>query len=364
MLSGESTPLLKQSIQLLDTSDKLDVDGAHKLEVLFNGIKVLQASPTSQGRTSAGTPNGRCLSVVLRTGLGTAQGQLVWIMIFSTGRVSVNNLESFLFIGSLLIFAIAASRYVWVKGITRDLKDYKLLLNCVLIITSVTPPELPMELSLTVNASLMALSKFSMSVFLNDTVDKQQTGTITAKNLVLEGVTGIDDFDKLSLINVNDSGKQTMHCLAAAHALVRLDDGVIISDPMERTTLNALELQISQGDSVAPSSSKTPNASRIYIRCCFQFSSALKRMSTVSTFPSGKVLVAVKGASETIKGMLVHVPEWYDEAFKWYTRRAAMCLPSVQKKWTQCPLTRLISSTERKSRATSYSPDSLFSIAH
>jgi cation-transporting ATPase 13A1 len=37
-------------------------------------------------------------------------------MIFSTERVSANNIESFLFIGFLLIFAIAASWYVWVKG--------------------------------------------------------------------------------------------------------------------------------------------------------------------------------------------------------------------------------------------------------
>ena len=61
------------------------------------------------------TPDNGCLGVVLCTGFGTAQGQLVRTMIFLTEQISANNLESFLFIGFLLILAIAASWYVWVK---------------------------------------------------------------------------------------------------------------------------------------------------------------------------------------------------------------------------------------------------------
>lgn len=43
MLSGESTPLLKESIALLELHEKLEVDGAHRNAVLFSGTKLLQA---------------------------------------------------------------------------------------------------------------------------------------------------------------------------------------------------------------------------------------------------------------------------------------------------------------------------------
>ena len=46
MLSGESTPLLKESIQLLEQADKLDVDGSNKNQMLFSGTKILQATPS------------------------------------------------------------------------------------------------------------------------------------------------------------------------------------------------------------------------------------------------------------------------------------------------------------------------------
>jgi cation-transporting ATPase 13A1 len=46
MLSGESTPLLKESLGVLSTEEgeKLDVDGQHKGCVLFGGTKILKAS--------------------------------------------------------------------------------------------------------------------------------------------------------------------------------------------------------------------------------------------------------------------------------------------------------------------------------
>ena len=80
------------------------------------------------------------------------------------------------------------------------------------------------------------------------------------------------------------------------------------------------------GDVLAPADRNAPHCTQLNIRRRFQFSSALKRMSTVSTFAGGKTLAAVKGAPETIKGMLKEVPEWYDETYKWYTRRGSRVL--------------------------------------
>ncbi|KAF7368991.1 Cation-transporting ATPase [Mycena venus] len=352
MLSGESTPLLKESIQLLEASDRLDVDGAHKNAVLFSGTKVLQASAISQNGIAAPlkTSDGGCLGVVLRTGFGTAQGQLVRTMIFSTERVSANNLESFLFIGFLLIFAIAASWYVWTKGIERDLKKSKLLLDCVLIITSVVPPELPMELSLAVNASLVALSKFAIfctepfRIPFAGRVDVccfDKTGTITAENLVLEGVVGVDPSDHRKLVDVKATSRETTLCLAAAHALVRLDDGTIVGDPMEKTTLAALDWDLAKGEQVSPANAAAPHKTQLSIRRRFQFSSALKRMSTVSNLPGGKTIAAVKGAPETIKGMLANVPAHYDDTYKYFTRKGSRVLALAMKEMEPMSVDRI-----------------------
>ncbi|TFK65968.1 hypothetical protein BDN72DRAFT_800527 [Pluteus cervinus] len=334
MLSGESTPLLKESVLLLDSSEMLDVDGTHKGAVLFSGTKLLQATHSGEIPAPIKTPDGGCLGIVLRTGFGTSQGQLVRTMIFSTERISANNLESFLFIGFLLIFAIAASWYVWVKGIERELKKSKLLLDCILIVTSVVPPELPMELSLAVNASLVALSKFA--IFCTepfripyagrvDVCCFDKTGTITTENLVLEGIVGVDDASPKKLVNVKDSSTDTILCLASAHALVQLDDGTVVGDPMEKTTVDALGWKV-KGDVMSPADPQVQPRVQIRIRRRFQFSSALKRMSTVSVLSTGKTWVAVKGAPETLKNMLAHTPSHYEETYKFYTRKGSRVL--------------------------------------
>lgn len=54
-------------------------------------------------------------------------------------------------------------------------------------------------------------------------------------------------------------------------------------------------------------------------------------MSTVSNLPGGKTLAAVKGAPETIKGMLAVVPGHYDDTYKFFTRKGSRVLALAMK---------------------------------
>lgn len=115
MLSGESTPLLKESIALRPSDETLDTSGLDKNSLLYGGTKVLQTTPATE-KHGLQAPDEGVLAVVTRTGFETSQGSLVRTMIYSTERVSANNFESLLFILFLLVFAVAASWYVWVEG--------------------------------------------------------------------------------------------------------------------------------------------------------------------------------------------------------------------------------------------------------
>ncbi|KAF3065925.1 Manganese-transporting ATPase 1 [Daldinia childiae] len=286
-------------------------------------------------------PDNGAMAIVMKTGFETSQGSLVRTMIYSTERVFANNAEALFFILFLLIFAVAAS--------------------------CVVPPELPMELSLAVNTSLAALAKFA--IFCTepfripfagriDIACFDKTGTLTGEDLVVEGIAGLglghtgtntpreSDGAHSHLTFVKDAGMETTLVLASAHALVKLEDGEIVGDPMEKATLAALGWGLGKNDTLAAKPAVTAaggTSGAVQIKRRFQFSSALKRQSSVATVNAADpktgnkvrgTFVGVKGAPETIMRMLVSIPKDYEETFKYFTRRGSRVLALAYKQLT------------------------------
>ncbi|KAM9938671.1 hypothetical protein OXX80_001851 [Metschnikowia pulcherrima] len=339
MLSGESTPLLKESVKLRSANEFLQPDGLDKNSMLYGGTMALQVTSPTDSIVPAAPDNG-ALAYVCKTGFETSQGSLVRMMIFSSERVSVDNKEAFFFILFLLIFAIAASWYVWVEGTKMGRVQSKLILDCIIVVTSVVPPELPMELTLAVNSSLSALQKYFIyctepfRIPLAGRIDVccfDKTGTLTAEDLVFKGLAGLKDGDIDHLYTCDEAPEFTSHVLGSAHALVKLDDGEVVGDPMEQATLKAANWTVDFKDCVERT--KEGKVERIKVLRRFQFSSSLKRSSaitSISTIPS-KSFVAVKGAPETIRKMLVDAPENYDDCYKSFTRAGSRVLALAYK---------------------------------
>lgn len=331
MLSGESTPLLKEGLEQRNGTDRLDDQGEDRLHMLFGGTKALQVTPPSTGAA----PDNGARGVVIRTGFGTTQGRLVRLMVFTNeNHVSANNVESFIFIAFLLVFALISSAYVWTRGLELGRAKGKLLLDCVLIITSVVPPELPMELSMAVNASLIALSK--RAIFCTepfripyagrvDVCCFDKTGTITGEDLEVQGIATTSH----ELVPVPQAAREASLVLASANALVLIDDEVV-GDPMERRAVDAAGWEVRKGDNVVPGTAELASAvgaRAVHIRSRFHFSSSLKRMSSVSdvTPTEGRsvLFAGVKGAPETLRSMYRSLPDNYDAIYRHFTRRGS-----------------------------------------
>lgn len=335
MLSGESTPLLKESIRLRPGNEFLQPEGLDKNSLLHGGTMALQVTPPENPQIPLAPDHG-ALAYVCKTGFETSQGSLVRMMIFSSERVSVGNKEAFFFILFLLVFAIAASWYVWVEGTRMGRIQSKLILDCIIVITSVVPPELPMELTMAVNASLSALQKYYIyctepfRIPLAGRIDVccfDKTGTLTAEDLNFEGLAGFKDDDLHHLFSCEEAPETTSWVLGSAHALVKLDDGKVVGDPMEQATLKAAHWDVGTKDTVERKKEKNKLESVKILRR-FQFSSALKRSSAITSINTlkGKHFVAVKGAPETLRSMLVDAPAHYEECYKSFTRAGSRVL--------------------------------------
>lgn len=357
MLTGESVPLMKEtvsSLQLDELEKNLSIKSAHKSHILFGGTRVLTHTAATVNASTPPTkaPDGGCICYVLRTGFGSSQGKLMRTILYSTESVTANSSEAALFILFLLVFAIAASSYVLYHRYTDDSEGrYKLLLRCVLIITSVVPPELPMQLALAVNTSLIALVKnmvFCTEPYRIPFAGKidiccfDKTGTLTTDSINAAGVALPPPEDVLEssaseykMVPVVEASVDASLVLAACHSLVYVDNE-LIGDPLELAALSAVEWTYGRSGTCFPKRGGASSVSgKILTR--FRFASALQRMSVIAEVTGDAIKsaprVLVKGSPEAVGTLLKggEVPPQYKETARTLARGGMRVLALAEK---------------------------------
>jgi len=405
-LTGESVPQMKEGMSELVEGEELDMKTRHKTHVLYAGTKMLQckgvevlqeeeassdenedednsSKPASASHNDVygdipHPPDGGCICFVLRTGFSSAQGQLVRMIEGSQEKVKGHEKETALLLLMLFFFAVASSSYVLYHGLRDENRSqYELLLHCILIVTSVIPPELPMQMALTVNNSLMILMK--LQIFCTepyrvpmagklDVCLFDKTGTLTTDELVPVGVMGgktvgdlamfiataesnntttkknggKDDAESKLLTPMTKLSHEAALVLTGCHSLV-LIDGETTGDPMESAALKAMRWEVaSKSGHVVPSAgtekkqaglpfsvpgsggASSPSCAEIEILSRHHFSSKLQRMScVVKDTANRKHYVVVKGSPEMVGTLLLpsKKPSGYDKAAKFLSRR-------------------------------------------
>eukprot|EP01128_Nolandella_sp_AFSM9_P011830 TRINITY_DN8745_c0_g1_i1.p1 TRINITY_DN8745_c0_g1~~TRINITY_DN8745_c0_g1_i1.p1 ORF type:complete len:1205 (+),score=292.26 TRINITY_DN8745_c0_g1_i1:68-3616(+) len=342
MLTGESTPQMKEPVLERNASELL-VPKSDSIHMLFGGTKLVQSSSDARNRGFGKAPDNVVVAYVFRTGFNTSQGKLVRTILYSTQRVTSNSFESFAFILFLLSFALAAAGYVLAKGLEDENRSrYKLIVECALIITSVVPPELPTELSLAVNTSLLALQKqgiFCTEPFRIPFAGKidvccfDKTGTLTEEDLVLQGVAVSSVNEVFTPKQVVDEpvAKSAVLVMGGCHSLTHYQNETI-GNPMEVESLSGIGWEFNSSNIALGHSGAERTA--LHIRHRYHFSSSLARMSTIVSRdqnPSLPLLALVKGAPEVIMERLVDPPSNFEEIYTHFARRGKRVIALAYK---------------------------------
>ena len=335
MLTGESVPQLKESINKMDEEFENNFDGKlrHKNCVLFAGTKVVKITPSNEDteklpeNVKVPPPDRGAIGIVLRTGFSTSQGKLLRTVMFSSERAKGDSKDAFIFIFILLVIALVASYYVLMEGIMREGEiTYKLLLRCIIIITSVVPAELPIELTLAINNSLFFLQgkrivciepfriPFAGKI---DICCFDKTGTLTTDEFIMRGVVKSLKEDPVSALSCDED---TASILLGCNSLLQMGNK-IVGDPIELAVFKAAGGNLQQETIVSNRKCKLQPIRR------YAFDSSLKRMSVLVRFYSGIYTnshtnrILTKGAPEVIKTLLKEIPENYDECYNTYAKK-------------------------------------------
>ncbi|CAM9779456.1 unnamed protein product, partial [Laminaria digitata] len=172
-LTGESVPQIKTSLtsEPIDFEDDLDMTGTHSGHVLLSGTTLLDQTDggrdepqtsTAMGASALpdSTPDGGALCYVLRTGAYSFQGDLRRMIDFGSHGIREGSKDAAYLLLFLLSFAALSSFHVVREGLkSKQVSSFRLLVQCVRILSAVVPNDLSFELNQCLRNGVLSLQK-------------------------------------------------------------------------------------------------------------------------------------------------------------------------------------------------------------
>ncbi|CAG9772733.1 unnamed protein product [Ceutorhynchus assimilis] len=344
MLTGESVPITKTSLDHHETLYDLKEDANH---TLFCGTKVIQTRARN---------NEKVLAVVIRTGFLTSKGELVRSILYPPPADFKFDRDSYKYIGILAFIAACGFIYTIVSKLQREVAGMDTIIKALDIITIVIPPALPAAMTVGKLFAIHRLKKSNIfcinSRVINvsgsvDCVCFDKTGTLTEDALDLWAVVPVRE--KLLVAPIKKILELPSTCgllkgMTVCHSLTSID-GEVVGDPLDVKMFESTKWMFEDNHHISKSyGSFTPSAlvrspvnmaDEIGIVKQFQFSSSLQRMSVIiKSLEAVTFEVFCKGSPEKIISLSNKdtVPNDIHQQLKEYTELGYRVIGVASKK--------------------------------
>ena len=330
-LNGKSLPQIKNSIyNYSNLNVKLDIKKTHKNNIIFGGSKIVQIENSNKIipiNVKKNPPNNGIICLVLKTGFSTYQGKILHKILFNKVKRHKNNKKNqMIFITFLFLIALLSSIYTLLEARRRDELSYPIILRIVIILTSIVPVDLPIELSLILYKCISYFE--SKSIVCIEPAKIPSSGTIDICCFDLIGTLTTDEFNILGIINLNDieelipcidCEEDIVDILLGCHNLSHIDDKAF-GEPIDIAIFKKMKGKFNLNEISCPNKKIKIEQIKKYI-----FDSELKRMTVLAKIYNENekpyIKVMCKGAPEIIKKLLKIVPKNYDECYIKWTKK-------------------------------------------
>ena len=330
-LNGKSLPQIKNSIyNYSNLNVKLDIKKTHKNNIIFGGSKIVQIENSNKIipiNVKKNPPNNGIICLVLKTGFSTYQGKILHKILFNKVKRHKNNKKNqMIFITFLFLIALLSSIYTLLEARRRDELSYPIILRIVIILTSIVPVDLPIELSLILYKCISYFE--SKSIVCIEPAKIPSSGTIDICCFDLIGTLTTDEFNILGIINLNDieelipcidCEEDIVDILLGCHNLSHIDDKAF-GEPIDIAIFKKMKGKFNLNEISCPNKKIKIEQIKKYM-----FDSELKRMTVLAKIYNENekpyIKVMCKGAPEIIKKLLKIVPKNYDECYIKWTKK-------------------------------------------